>query len=127
LVLPTNRLVAAAKFLVAATKILFVVPNFVAVTKPFFFRAVSHGDYQSTFRKWCFTLERCCFDGIIIYIVERRLERSIFRHAQMHNLNACLHWFGNIRLYTSTDKEFFHTFECLFNALLAIPVLTKTS
>jgi len=29
-------LVAAAKFLVAATKILFVVPNFVAVTKPFF-------------------------------------------------------------------------------------------
>jgi len=30
-------LVAAAKFLVTATKILFVVPNFVAVTKPFFF------------------------------------------------------------------------------------------
>jgi len=29
-------LVAAAKFLVAATKKLFVVPNFVAVTKPFF-------------------------------------------------------------------------------------------
>jgi len=29
-------LVAAAKFLVAATKILSVVPNFVAVTKPFF-------------------------------------------------------------------------------------------
>jgi len=29
-------LIAAAKFLVAATKILFVVPNFVAVTKPFF-------------------------------------------------------------------------------------------
>jgi len=29
-------MVAAAKFLVAATKILFVVPNFVAVTKPFF-------------------------------------------------------------------------------------------
>jgi len=29
-------LVAAAKFLVAATKILFVVPNFVALTKPFF-------------------------------------------------------------------------------------------
>jgi len=29
-------LVAAAKFLVAATKILFVVPNFVAVTRPFF-------------------------------------------------------------------------------------------
>ena len=28
-------MVAAAKFLVAATKILFVVPNFVAVTKPF--------------------------------------------------------------------------------------------
>jgi len=31
-------LVAAAKFLVAAVKNLFVVPNFVAVTKPFFFR-----------------------------------------------------------------------------------------
>jgi len=29
-------LVAAAKFLVAATKNLFVVPNFVAETKPFF-------------------------------------------------------------------------------------------
>jgi len=29
-------LIAAAKFLVAATKILSVVPNFVAVTKPFF-------------------------------------------------------------------------------------------
>jgi len=29
-------LVAAAKFLVAATKNSFVVPNFVAVTKPFF-------------------------------------------------------------------------------------------
>jgi len=29
-------LVAAAKFLVAATKNFFVVPNFVAVTKPFF-------------------------------------------------------------------------------------------
>jgi len=28
-------LVAAAKFLVAVTKILCVVPNFVAVTKPF--------------------------------------------------------------------------------------------
>jgi len=29
-------LVAAAKFLVAGTRNLFVVPNFVAVTKPFF-------------------------------------------------------------------------------------------
>jgi len=29
-------LVSAAKFLVAATKNVFVVPNFVAVTKPFF-------------------------------------------------------------------------------------------
>jgi len=29
-------LVATANFFVAATKILFVVPNFVAVTKPFF-------------------------------------------------------------------------------------------
>jgi len=36
IVLLTKRLVAAAKFLVAATKKLFVVPNFVAVTKPFF-------------------------------------------------------------------------------------------
>jgi len=36
LVLSTKRLVAAAKFWVAATKSLFVVPNFVAVTKPFF-------------------------------------------------------------------------------------------
>jgi len=34
-------LVAAANFLVAATKILSVVPNFVAVAKPFFFRV--HG------------------------------------------------------------------------------------
>jgi len=34
--LSTKRLVAAAKFLVAAIKNLFVVPNFVAVTKPFF-------------------------------------------------------------------------------------------
>jgi len=30
-----KNLVAAAKFLVAATKKLFVVPNFVPVTKPF--------------------------------------------------------------------------------------------
>jgi len=37
LVLSTKRLVAAAKSLVAATKILFV-HNFVAVTKPFLFR-----------------------------------------------------------------------------------------
>jgi len=36
MVLSTKRLVAAAKFLVAETKNLFVVPNFVAVTKPFF-------------------------------------------------------------------------------------------
>jgi len=36
LVLSTKRLVAAAKFLVEATKNSFVVPNFVAVTKPFF-------------------------------------------------------------------------------------------
>ena len=35
--LSTKRLVAAAKLLVAATKELFVVPNFVAVTKPIFF------------------------------------------------------------------------------------------
>jgi len=36
LVLLTKRLVAAAKFLVVATKSLFVVPYLVAVTKPFF-------------------------------------------------------------------------------------------
>jgi len=36
LVLSTKRLVAAVKFSVAAIKILFVVPNFVAVTKPLF-------------------------------------------------------------------------------------------
>jgi len=36
IVLSTKRLVDAAKFLVAATKNLFAVPNFVAVTKPFF-------------------------------------------------------------------------------------------
>jgi len=36
LVLSTKRLVAAARFLVAAPKILFVVPYFVAATKPFF-------------------------------------------------------------------------------------------
>ena len=36
LVLLTKRLVAAAKFLVSVTKTLFVVPNFVSVTKPFF-------------------------------------------------------------------------------------------
>jgi len=35
-VLSTKRLVAAAKFLFEATKKSFVVPNFVAVTKPFF-------------------------------------------------------------------------------------------
>ena len=36
LVLSTKRLDAAAKFLVAGAKHLFVVPNFVAVTNPFF-------------------------------------------------------------------------------------------
>jgi len=35
-VLSAKRLVAAAKFLVETTKDSFVVPNFVAVTKPFF-------------------------------------------------------------------------------------------
>jgi len=35
-VLSTKRLFAAAKFLVEATKNSLVVPNFVAVTKPFF-------------------------------------------------------------------------------------------
>jgi len=37
LVAAAKFLVATAKFLVATTKTLFVVPNFVAVTKPFFF------------------------------------------------------------------------------------------
>jgi len=41
LVLSTKRLVAAAKFSVAATKKIFVVSNFVAVTKPFFCEANS--------------------------------------------------------------------------------------
>ena len=36
LFLSTKRLVAAAKFLIEATKNSFVVLNFVAVTKPFF-------------------------------------------------------------------------------------------
>jgi len=36
LIISTKRSVAAAKFLVKATKNSFVVPNFVAVTKPFF-------------------------------------------------------------------------------------------
>jgi len=36
MVLSTKRFVAAAKMLVETTKILSVVPNFVAVTKPFF-------------------------------------------------------------------------------------------
>jgi len=37
-----NKTVAAAKFLVAATETLFFFPNFVAVTKPFFFSVVSN-------------------------------------------------------------------------------------
>jgi len=41
----TKRLVAAAKFLVAATKILSVVPNFVAVTKPIY------SCWESSFRQ----------------------------------------------------------------------------
>jgi len=36
IVLSKKRLVAAEKFLVTATKNVSVVPNFVAVTKPFF-------------------------------------------------------------------------------------------
>jgi len=40
-------LVAAAKFLVAATKNLTVVPNFVAVTKPFFRVAKLTGSSES--------------------------------------------------------------------------------
>jgi len=52
LVLSTKRLVAAANFLVAATKILFVVPNFVAVTKAFFsMREIKHFQAQNNYRK----------------------------------------------------------------------------
>jgi len=46
-------LVAAAKFLVAATKNVFVVPNFVAVTKPFcsvFYREAERSDSEE--RRW---------------------------------------------------------------------------
>jgi len=43
LVLLTKRFVASAKYLVAATKILFVVPNFVAATKSFFSVKVNLG------------------------------------------------------------------------------------
>jgi len=74
-------LVAAAKFLVAATKILFVVPNFIAVTKPFFSmhewsqprsrpqkvihfvknsQSLSHTQ-QSSLRKTTFLLVECFF------------------------------------------------------------------
>jgi len=42
--LSTKRLVVAANFLVAATKTSFVVPNFVAQTKPFFFCAKKKKD-----------------------------------------------------------------------------------
>jgi len=53
LVLSTKRLVAAGKFLVAATKILFFIPNFVAETKPFFFVLVDFPwwdrDFKSVF------------------------------------------------------------------------------
>jgi len=38
-------LVAASKFLVAATKNLCVVPDFVAVTKPFFFREARNSEH----------------------------------------------------------------------------------
>jgi len=60
-VLSTKRLVAAAKCLVAATKNLFVVPNFVAVRKPIFFVRVSE---KKTFHLRSFTtsvLNLCIF------------------------------------------------------------------
>jgi len=54
LVLPTKRLAAGANFLVAERKILFIVPNFVAVRKPFFFRErntkVQKSKYQTIAR-----------------------------------------------------------------------------
>jgi len=49
-------LVAAAKFLVAATKNLFVVPYFVAVTKPFFSVEVQQ-DELTKGNDTCFTLD----------------------------------------------------------------------
>jgi len=45
-------LVAAAKLLVAETKILSVVPNFVAVTTPFFFRVTLWVDVLHEFTYW---------------------------------------------------------------------------
>ena len=43
MVLSTKRLVAAAKFMVEVTKKLFVVSNFVAVTKLFFSVSLKRG------------------------------------------------------------------------------------
>jgi len=49
--------VAAAKFLVAATKILSVIPNFVAATKPFFPCIVPRSELLAVFEYsshiWC--------------------------------------------------------------------------
>jgi len=45
-------LVAAAKVLVAATKKLFVVPNFVAVTKPFFPRDTLNSEATGKLNSW---------------------------------------------------------------------------
>ena len=60
--LSTKRLVAAAKFLVAATKIFFVVPDFVAVTKPFF--SVSCHSWKN---------ERTCGLGVVSLSIEMRI------------------------------------------------------
>ena len=63
-----KRLVAAAKFLVAATKKIFVVPNFVAVTKPFFPVLM-----QSAVRGWIsslsFVVENISYSNYIIRVI----------------------------------------------------------
>jgi len=56
-------LVAAAKFSVAATKISFVVPNFVAVTKPFFPFYLKNPDYATFIPKRGMILPKTRFFG----------------------------------------------------------------
>ena len=51
----TKHLVAAAKFLIAATKILFAVPNFVAVTKPSF---PCKAAYTLNLKQWVSEIQR---------------------------------------------------------------------
>ena len=66
LVLLTKRLVAAANFLVAATKKIFVVPNFVAVTKLFFF-----------VQTWVHSKQTRLLGGSIPVLDKVKLERSV--------------------------------------------------